>query len=34
VRTIATDRLRRHIGRVPAHVLVRLDGALRTHLAL
>ncbi|HWM01630.1 MAG TPA: type II toxin-antitoxin system PemK/MazF family toxin [Actinophytocola sp.] len=34
VRTVATDRLRKHIGRVPAHVLVRLDGALRTHLAL
>src|ERR1700741_3304975 len=34
VRTIATDRLRKKLGSVPPDVLVRLEGALRTHLAL
>ena len=34
VRTISTDRVGRRIGAVPTHVLGRLDGALRTHLAL
>jgi mRNA interferase MazF len=34
VRTVATGRLRKKVGRLPPEVLVRLDGALRTHLAL
>lgn len=34
VRTIATDRIRQKAGRVPPGILTRLDGALRTHLAL
>lgn len=34
VRTISTDRVRKQIGTVPAEVMGRLDGALRTHLAL
>jgi mRNA interferase MazF len=34
VRTVATDRIRNKAGRVPPEALVRLDGALRTHLAL
>lgn len=34
VRTISTDRVRKRIGTVPADVMGRLDGALRTHLAL
>jgi mRNA interferase MazF len=34
VRTVAAQRLRRRIGRVPPALLKRLDGALRTHLAL
>lgn len=34
VRTIATDRLRKKVGAVPPDLLVRLDGALRIHLAL
>lgn len=34
VRTVATDRVRRLIGRVPTEVMGRLDGALRTHLGL
>jgi mRNA interferase MazF len=34
VRTISTDRVRKQIGVVPAAEMGRLDGALRTHLAL
>jgi mRNA interferase MazF len=34
VRTVATDRIRAKAGSVPPDVLVRLDAALRTHLAL
>jgi mRNA interferase MazF len=34
VRTVATARLRKKVGTLPADALGRLDGALRTHLAL
>ncbi|SDC15811.1 type II toxin-antitoxin system PemK/MazF family toxin [Actinokineospora iranica] len=34
VRSIATARLRRRLGRVPPALLARLDDALRTHLGL
>jgi mRNA interferase MazF len=34
VRTVAASRIRRKVGTLPPDVLVRLDGALRTHLAL
>jgi mRNA interferase MazF len=34
VRTVAASRLRKKVGALPREVLVRLDGALRTHLAL
>ena len=34
VRTVAASRLRTKVGTLPREVLVRLDGALRTHLAL
>jgi mRNA interferase MazF len=34
VRTVATDRVRKQIGTLPAQTLLRLDAALRTHLAL
>ncbi|MGQ0838913.1 type II toxin-antitoxin system PemK/MazF family toxin [Actinokineospora sp.] len=34
VRSVATARLRRRVGRLPPAVLTRLDDALRTHLGL
>ncbi|MGH3861481.1 type II toxin-antitoxin system PemK/MazF family toxin [Actinokineospora sp.] len=34
VRSIATTRVRKRVGKVPAELLDRLDDALRTHLAL
>jgi mRNA interferase MazF len=34
VRTVAMTRVRGKVGAVPPEVLARLDGALRTHLAL
>jgi mRNA interferase MazF len=34
VRTVATNRIRQKVGTLPPETLVRLDGALRTHLAL
>ncbi len=34
VRSIATGRLRRRVGRLPVPLLERVDDALRTHLGL
>ncbi len=34
VRSVATARVRRRVGRVPGGVLGRVDDALRTHLGL
>ena len=34
VRSVAVDRIDRVVGRVPAHLMVELDHALRLHLQL
>jgi mRNA interferase MazF len=34
VRSVAVQRVGRRVGRVPSHVMSRLDEALRLHLAL